>query len=198
MFAISETQKYGHVTYFWNGNRSGYIDENLETYVEIPSDRIEFDKAPDMKAMEIKDKTIELLKTGQYRFGRLNFANGDMVGHTGVMEAAITAVERVDHCVGELLEIIREIEGVAVVTADHGNADEMFTIDKGGKKQIRTAHTLNPVPFVIVDPTYQGEYKMGNLEGQGISSVASTLLNLLGYDKVEDYDPSLIEMRGSP
>jgi len=195
MFAISETQKYGHVTYFWNGNRSGYIDEALETYVEIPSDKIEFDKAPDMKAVEIKEKTIDLLKTGQYRFGRLNLANGDMVGHTGVMEAAITAVERVDQCVGELLDVIKELEGIAVVTADHGNADEMFTIDKSGNKQIRTAHTLNPVPFVIVDSAYQGEYRMAHLEGQGISNVASTLLNLIGYEKVEDYDPSLIEMK---
>ncbi len=192
MFAISETQKYGHVTYFWNGNRSGYIDESLETYVEIPSDRIQFDKAPKMKAAEIKDKAVALLKTGQYRFGRINFANGDMVGHTGIMEAAITAVETVDRCVGELLAIIDELEGIAVVTADHGNVDEMFTIDKTGKKKIRTAHTLNPVPFVIIDPAYHGEYRMAHLRKQGLSNVASTLLNLLGYEGVEDYDPSLI------
>lgn len=193
-FAVSETQKYGHVTYFWNGNRSGYINESLETYIEIPSDRIEFDKAPKMKAMEIKDKVVALLKTGQYRFGRVNFANGDMVGHTGVMEAAITAVETVDQCVGVLLAVIGELEGIAIVTADHGNVDEMFTIDKTGKKKIKTAHTLNPVPFVIIDPAYHGEYRMAHLRNQGLSNVASTLLNLLGYEGVEDYDPSLIVM----
>jgi 2,3-bisphosphoglycerate-independent phosphoglycerate mutase len=194
MFAVSETQKYGHATYFWNGNRSGYIDESLETYVEVLSDKIEFHKAPKMKAMEVKDKAIEMLKGGGYRFGRLNFANGDMVGHTGVMEAAIIAVETVDQCVGELLEVIKELGGIAVVTADHGNADEMFTIDKQGRKKIKTAHTLNPVPFVIYDPGYKGEYEMADLENPGLSNVASTLLNLLGYQKVEDYDPSLIEM----
>jgi 2,3-bisphosphoglycerate-independent phosphoglycerate mutase len=195
MFAISETQKYGHVTYFWNGNRSGYIDETLETYVEIPSDRVEFDQAPKMKAVEIKDKVIELLRTNQYRFGRLNFANGDMVGHTASMEAAIIAVETVDQCVGELLTVINEMEGIAVVTADHGNADEMFTIDKAGKKKPKTAHTLNPVPLAIVDSGYQGEYRMAHMEKQGLANVASTLLNLLGYEGVEDYDPSLITMR---
>jgi 2,3-bisphosphoglycerate-independent phosphoglycerate mutase len=194
MFAVSETQKYGHVTYFWNGNRSGYIDESVETYIEITSDRIQFDKAPKMKAMEIKDCVIDLLRNNMYRFGRLNFANGDMVGHTGVMEAAIVAVETVDRCVGELLEVIKDLEGIAVVTADHGNADEMFTKDKADAKIIKTAHTLNPVPFVIYDPAYKGQYEMAYLQKKGISNVASTLLNLLGYEKVEDYDPSLIDM----
>jgi 2,3-bisphosphoglycerate-independent phosphoglycerate mutase len=193
-FAISETQKFGHVTYFWNGNRSGYIDKSLETYVEIPSDRIEFDKAPKMKALEIKERTIEMLKTGQYRFGRLNFANGDMVGHTGNLGAAITAVETVDQCVGDLLDVIKALDGIAIVTADHGNSDEMFTIDENGKKRALTAHTLNPVPFAIYDPGYSGEYEMAFPEKAGLSNVASTILNLLGFEKVEDYDPSLIRM----
>ena len=191
MFAISETQKYGHVTYFWNGNRSGYIDKSVETYIEIPSDKIEFDKAPKMKAGEITEKTIELLRTKSYRFGRLNFANGDMVGHTGVMEAAVTAVETVDVCVGQLLKIIDELEGMAVITADHGNADEMFTV-KNGVKSPKTAHTLNPVPFVIYDPLYKGEYKMAQIKEPGLSNVAATLLNLMGFEKVPDYDESLI------
>ncbi|MDB9822501.1 2,3-bisphosphoglycerate-independent phosphoglycerate mutase [Deltaproteobacteria bacterium] len=194
-FAVSETQKYGHVTYFWNGNRSGYIDELFETYREVPSDKIEFDKMPKMKVVEIKDCAIELLRTGQYRFGRINFANGDMVGHTGAMEAAIVAVEAVDECVGELLEVIEELDGIAVVTADHGNAEEMFTTDKSGAKVVKTAHTLNPVPFAIYDPLYQGEYQMADIKEKGLSNVASTLLNLMGYEKVEDYDPSLIEFK---
>jgi len=194
-FAISETQKFGHVTYFWNGNRSGYIDESFETYVEIPSDKIKFDKAPKMKALEIKDKTIEMLRSGSYRFGRLNFANGDMVGHTGIMDAAITAVETVDQCVGILLKVIKELEGIAVVTSDHGNSDEMFTVNKSGDKNTKTAHTLNPVPFAIYDPNYRGEYEIAELEKQGLSNIAATLLNLLGYEKVEGYDPSLIKVK---
>jgi 2,3-bisphosphoglycerate-independent phosphoglycerate mutase len=194
MFAVSETQKYGHVTYFWNGNRSGYFNRDQESYVEIPSDKIEFDKAPKMKAFEIRDKAMEMLKEGQYRFGRLNFANGDMVGHTGVFQATVTAVETVDECVGDLLEVMRQLGGIAVVTSDHGNADEMFTIDSKGRKKIKTAHTLNPVPFAIYDPLYQGEYVMAELESPGLSNISSTLLNLLGYEKVEDYSPSLIRL----
>jgi 2,3-bisphosphoglycerate-independent phosphoglycerate mutase len=193
-FAVSETQKFGHVTYFWNGNRSGYIDESLEKYVEIPSDRIEFDRAPKMKAREITDMVIGLLQSGDYRFGRLNFPNGDMVGHTGMTEAAIIAVETVDKCVGEILDVIKAIGGIAVITADHGNADEMFTIDKKGAKSVKTAHSLNPVPFIIYDPLYRGEYRMADIKNKGLSNIAATLLNLLGYEKPDDYDPSLIEI----
>ncbi len=192
MFAISETQKYGHVTYFWNGNKSGYINKDLETYIEITSDKIPFDQAPKMKAIEITDKTIELLESGEYKFGRLNFANGDMVGHTGVMEAAIEAVETVDACVERLLEVVKRLNGIAIVTADHGNSDEMFTMKKD-KKAIKTAHTLNEVPFVIVDPGYQGKYEIAKLDKQGLSNVAATICNLLGYEKPADYDPSLIK-----
>jgi 2,3-bisphosphoglycerate-independent phosphoglycerate mutase len=191
-FAISETQKFGHVTYFWNGNKSGYVDETLETYIEIPSDKIQFDKAPKMKAYEITEKAIELLKSGKYKFGRINFANGDMVGHTGVLEAAIVAVETVDECVGRLISTVNELGGITIVTADHGNADEMFTI-KNGKKEVKTAHTLNPVPFVIVDSGYKGEYRMANLPRKGLTNVAATICNLLGFEKPEEYDPSLIE-----
>jgi 2,3-bisphosphoglycerate-independent phosphoglycerate mutase len=189
-FAISETQKFGHVTYFWNGNRSGYLCDELETYVEIPSDRIEFDKAPKMKAYEITDKTIALLHSG-IRFGRLNFANGDMVGHTGVMEAAVVAVETVDECVGRLVREVERMQGIAVVTADHGNADVMFT-EKGGKRITKTSHTLNPVPLMIVDPLYDKEYRMAQVAQPGLANVAATLLNLLGYRAPEDYEPSLI------
>ena len=192
-FAISETQKYGHVTYFWNGNRSGYIDDKLETYIEIPSDRIEFDKAPKMKAYEITEQTIELLHSGR-KFGRLNFANGDMVGHTGVMEAAVEAVETVDECLGKLLDEIKQLNGVAIVTADHGNADEMFT-EKNGKRTPKTAHTLNPVPCVIYDPGYQEEYSLASTDNPGLANIAATILNLLGYRAPADYKPSLIEFK---
>jgi len=192
-FAISETQKFGHVTYFWNGNRSGYINEELETYIEIPSDKIQFDKAPKMKAKEITDKTIELLKSGKYKFGRLNFPNGDMVGHSGVVEAAVTAVEAVDESLGKLIPIIEELGGIMLVTADHGNADEMFTV-KNGKKSVKTSHSLNPVPFIIYDPNYNGEYKMADIKTPGLTNMAGTILNLLGYKNAEGYDESLIEI----
>jgi 2,3-bisphosphoglycerate-independent phosphoglycerate mutase len=190
-FAISETQKYGHVTYFWNGNRSGYIDRSLETYIEIPSDRIEFDKAPKMKAYEITEKTIELLRSGKYRFGRINFPNGDMVGHTGNFDAAVVAVESVDECVGKLLKVVDDVGGIAIITADHGNSDEMWT-EKDGVRTPKTAHTLNPVPFVIYDSQFDGEYYMTVVKNPGLSNMAATILNLLGYERVEDYDESLI------
>ena len=115
-----------------------------------------------------------------------------MVGHTGNLDAAVKAVETVDRCVGALLNVVRELQGITVVTADHGNADVMFTIDKGGNRRLRTAHSLNPVPFAIDDPAYKGEYEMSPVQNPGLSNVAATLLNLLGYEKVEDYDPSLI------
>ncbi|MBN2093701.1 2,3-bisphosphoglycerate-independent phosphoglycerate mutase [candidate division KSB1 bacterium] len=193
-FAISETQKYGHVTYFWNGNRSGYIDAKLEKYIEIPSDIIPFDQKPKMKAREITEKTIELLKSGKYQFGRLNFPNGDMVGHTGVMDAAIVAMETVDEYVGKLIDVVNELDGVTIVTADHGNSDEMWTEEKG-KRQPKTAHTLNPVPFVIIDKNWQGEYEINREIKGGLANVAATLLNLLGFEKVADYEPSLIKFK---
>lgn len=191
MFAISETQKFGHVTYFWNGNRSGYIDPACEDYEEILSDRIEFDKKPLMKAQEITDWTVKALKSGKFRFGRLNFANGDMVGHTGNMAATIEAVEKVDTCVGTILQVIEELGGIAIVTADHGNADEMWT-EKKGVRSPKTSHTLNPVPFCIDDPNYQGEYEMASVEHPGLANVAATVLNLLGYEAPEDYCSSLV------
>lgn len=196
-FAVSETQKFGHVTYFWNGNRSGYFDKDLETWVEIPSDNIEFSKAPAMKAVEITDTTIELLRSAEYRFGRINFANGDMVGHSGDIPATVKAMEAVDECIGRLLEVVTECDGVAIVTADHGNADEMF-MDKNGKQVTRTAHSLNPVPFAIFDPHQDHPYQMAKLDNPGLANVAATAFNLLGYCAPPDYMPSLIEFPGEP
>ena len=193
-FAISETQKFGHVTYFWNGNKSGYIDENLEKYIEIPSDKIEFDKAPRMKADEITDKTIDMLKSGKYKFGRINYPNGDMVGHTGVKEAIITSVEAIDEGVAKLLPVIDELGGIAIITADHGNADEMF-VEKNGKRIVKTSHSLNRVPFIIYDPQYNNEYEMAEIEDAGLTNIAGTILNLLGYENVEDYRDSLIKFK---
>jgi 2,3-bisphosphoglycerate-independent phosphoglycerate mutase len=192
-FALSETQKFGHVTYFWNGNRSGYIDEALETYVEIPSDRVPFDQRPWMKAAEIADETIRLVEAGNWRCGRINFANGDMVGHTGNLEAAVVAVEAVDLSLKRVLKAVEKTQGIALVTADHGNADEMFTL-QGGKRIPKTAHTLNPVPLIVYDPGFQGEYVLRkDVEGAGLSNIAGTALRLLGFEPPEGYDRSLIE-----
>ncbi|MBT8241848.1 MAG: 2,3-bisphosphoglycerate-independent phosphoglycerate mutase [Acidimicrobiia bacterium] len=194
-FAISETQKFGHVTYFWNGNRSGYVDPDLETYIEIPSDNVEFNKTPAMKVREITDRTIELLRSGDYDWGRLNFPNPDMVGHTGDLSAAIEAIRVLDECVARLMAVIDELGGVLVFTADHGNADIMYT-ERDGVRTPMTAHTLNPVPFVIYDVAYAGEYRMAPPPEAGLSNVAATLLDLLGFAAPEGYDASLIEIVG--
>ncbi len=193
-FAISETQKFGHVTYFWNGNNSGYVCEDLEKYIEVPSDKIRFDQAPRMKADEITATTIELLKSGQFKFGRLNYPNGDMVGHTGVGPAIIASVEAVDQDLVKLLAVIKDLKGICVILADHGNADEMFTV-KNGKKIVSTAHSLNAVPFIIVDSEYKGEYEISDLKERGLANVAATLFNLLGYEQPKDYASSLIAFK---
>ncbi len=149
-----------------------------------------------MKAPEITAEAVKLLKSGKFRFGRINFANGDMVGHTGVPAAIITAVKTVDECLAPLIEEIKAQKGIVVLTADHGNADEMFTVKKG-VKTVSTAHSLNPVPFAIIDPGYQGEYELAKVENAGLANVAATILNLLGYKAPEDYEPSLITFRSS-
>ena len=193
-FAVSETQKFGHVTYFWNGNRSGRFDEDLETWIEIPSDNIDFSRAPAMKAKEITDATIELVRSGTYRFGRINFANGDMVGHSGDIQATVRAMEVVDQCIGRLIEVVSECRGVVLVTADHGNADQMF-VEKDGQRIVRTAHSLNPVPFAIVDPSGDRAYEMAEVDNPGLANVAATVFNLLGYHAPQDYRQSLIRIR---
>ena len=193
-FAISETQKFGHVTYFWNGNRSGYIDESLEKYIEIPSDNVEFNEAPAMKAREITDATIELIESGEYQFGRINIANGDMVGHTGDLAAAIEAMEVVDECVAKLITCIEKHDGVLIYTADHGNADIMYT-EKNGVRSPKTSHTLSPVPFAIVDPSYADEYQLTPSSDAGLTHIAATAINLLGFEAPSDYQPSLLTFK---
>ncbi len=199
--AISETQKFGHVTYFFNGNNSGYIDASLEEYVEIPSDILPFEQRPWMKAAEITDRVLEAIGSGRFDFIRINFPNGDMVGHTGVYQAAQIAVETVDLCLARLLKAVRAAGGVMVVSADHGNADDMFEHEKktgavkieNGIPKVKTAHSLNPVPCLIFDPASAGEYAPTLRTGMGISSLAATCLNLLGYEAPDDYDPSLLQ-----
>jgi 2,3-bisphosphoglycerate-independent phosphoglycerate mutase len=192
-YAISETQKFGHVTFFWNGNRSGYIDQELEKYVEIPSDKITFDLRPWMKAEEITGEVIGAVKSKKYKFIRLNYPNGDMVGHTGVEGAVRIAVETVDLCLGRLLTAIEAAGGIAVITADHGNADCMWT-KKNGEHLPMVAHTRNPVPFVIVDYNQANRFILAGVKTAGLANVAATLCNLLGYEAPADYEPSLISL----
>jgi 2,3-bisphosphoglycerate-independent phosphoglycerate mutase len=201
--AISETQKFGHVTYFWNGNKSGMFDANLERYIEVPSDRVSFDERPWMKCAEITDALIHELRTGNYQHARLNFANGDMVGHTGKLESTVIAVESVDMCLGRLLPVIAELKGALITTADHGNADQMFELDKKtkqaqvderGKPRAKTSHTLNPVPFYIYAPT-QPELRIdASVAKPRLANVAATTLQLMGYAAPDGFERGLIAL----
>ena len=201
-FSISETQKFGHVTYFFNGNRSGKFDEKLEEYVEIPSDKVPFEQRPWMKCAEITDRVIEEIESGKWDFIKLNFPNGDMVGHTGVFEAVVCSMEGMDLQIGRLRDAIEKAGGIMVVTADHGNADDMYEHDKkgdvkrkeNGEPKAKTSHSLNPVPCIIYDPEYKGEYSTTLNEGLGISSIAATCMSLLGFVPPADYDKSVVEM----
>ena len=201
-YAISETQKFGHVTYFFNGNRSGKFNDALETYVEIPSDICPYEDAPKMKAAEITEAVAGAIESGKYKFIRLNYPNGDMVGHTGVFEAVLTAVEAVDEGVGKLMKAVKKAGGIMVVSADHGNADDMaeidkktgkFNLDSQGKMKPKTAHSLNPVPVYFYDPDDQAGLKLSGEKNPGISNLAATCLVLLGYEPPEDYTPSLVK-----
>jgi 2,3-bisphosphoglycerate-independent phosphoglycerate mutase len=196
-FAVSETQKFGHVTFFFNGNRSGRLDEELETYLEIPSDLATPDTRPWMKAAEITDAVVEALAEGGYDHIRLNLANGDMVGHTGDLEATRIALEAVDLCVGRIVDAVRKAGGVLLVTADHGNADEMVQRKKGaivrdddGAPLKKTSHTLNPVPFIVFDPT--GKASLTDVPEAGLASIGATVLELCGVEPPADYLPGLV------
>ena len=201
-FACSETQKFGHVTYFWNGNRSGKFAG--ETYLEVPSDRVPFEQRPWMKSAEIADALIDALRSGKYQALRCNFANGDMVGHTGNFRAATMAVEAVDLALSRILPVVDAMGGVALVTADHGNADEMYETDKKTKEPARnkdgsfkakTAHTLNPVPFILYDNVTGGRLGLRQLPNAGLSNIAATIANLLGLEKHAKWDESLLTIK---
>ena len=202
--AISETQKYGHVTYFWNGNKSGKFDEELETYIEVPSDVVPFEQRPWMKCAEITDKLIECLESGKYACLRVNFPNGDMVGHTGNILATRCSMEALDLQLKRILDVVDKLHGVALITADHGNADEMYECDKKGMPKAgkdgsfkaKTSHTLNPVPFIIYDNYYTDKYTVKADNGEfGLSNVAATAVNFLGYEAPSMWDASVIEVK---
>jgi 2,3-bisphosphoglycerate-independent phosphoglycerate mutase len=192
-YACSESHKIGHVTYFFSGNRSGYLDSTMELYEEIksePNDHIVTN--PAMRAREIGDKTVAALETGKWKFLRINLANGDMVGHCGHIPPTVEAVKVLDEVVQRLVEINKKLGGITVITADHGNCEEMLDA-KGNPK---TSHTLNVVPFIIVDP--HAKYVVDttkantNPEPAGLTNVAASLVNLFGYEKPSMYRDSLI------
>jgi 2,3-bisphosphoglycerate-independent phosphoglycerate mutase len=188
-FALSETQKFGHVTYFWNGNKSGKFDEKTEEYVEIRSDTVPFEQRPWMKCAEITDRLIEALRSGKYDCLRVNFPNGDMVGHTGNLDAVITSMSALDLMLTRLVKLCEEENVTLILTADHGNADEMLEKNKKGQIQVRTAHSLNPVPFIIVD----GERNVKFGEGPyGLANVAPTVADLFGIEAPECWEPSML------
>ena len=200
VWACSETQKFGHVTYFWNGNRSSKFSDTLETYLEIPSDRVVFNEKPVMKAVEIADEAAKALRSGNYDCVRINFPNGDMVGHTGDLQACITAIEAVDQGLEQLIKVVDEIGGVFLITADHGNCDDMVQRDKKGEP-LRdekgetiplTSHTLTPVPVVIGGAGLIPEAHLRRDATAGLANVTATYINLLGFEAPADYEQTLM------
>ncbi|NLF40613.1 2,3-bisphosphoglycerate-independent phosphoglycerate mutase, partial [bacterium] len=203
-YAVSETQKFGHVTYFWNGNNSAKFNDKTEQWEEVTSDQIPFDQAPAMKAPEVEAELEHAITSGRYKFLRVNFANGDMVGHTGSLPAAVEAVKAVDAALGKLLEVIDRAGGTAVITADHGNCEQMIAVDKktgkpvqsaGGGFEPLTSHTLNPVPFIVHGPD-TGRYELNaEVKMPGLGNIAATLLALLGFTKPDEYLDSIIVVK---
>jgi 2,3-bisphosphoglycerate-independent phosphoglycerate mutase len=201
--AVAETQKFGHVTYFWNGNNSEPFDSRLEDWIEVPSDQIPFDQKPMMKAREVCDEVLKDLESRAHRFIRVNFANGDMVGHTGSLEAAVRAIEVVDECMGRIEAAVREAGATMIVTADHGNLDMMWEVDRktgvvktgaDGEPIVKTSHTLSPVPWCVVGKEADRFTINVAVTEPGLGNIAATILTLLGFEPPGDYLPSLIEV----
>ena len=185
-FAVSETVKFGHITYYFNGN--SYDQHFGEDFYEIPSDTLPFEERPWMKSAETADKVIE--KIHDYQFIRLNLAGGDMVGHTGDFEATKIAMEAIDLALSRIAKKVDELGGMMLITADHGNAEELLN-DDGTQK---TAHSLNLVPAIFYDNT-DHKYQSAEINDAGLSNIAATIANLLGYDDVPtEWRSSLIKM----
>ncbi|ATX81203.1 phosphoglycerate mutase [Mariprofundus ferrinatatus] len=199
-FRLTETQKYPHVTFFFNGGYRQPLDPAMEDYILIPSDKkVSFADAPAMKANEIADKAVELIESDQYGFGLINFANADMVGHCGMMAPAIKAIETVDAAVGRIVDALEKAGGKALITADHGNAEEMLVFAKDGAQEASTKHSINPVPCILFDPTYDGSYNLRQPDDEqtietkpGLAHLAATLFEMMGQQVPDDIYPSLI------
>lgn len=199
-FACAETQKFGHVTYFWNGNRGEKFDADRETYLEIPSDQVPFNQRPQMKSAETATAVVDAIESGQYGFIRTNFAGGDMVGHTADIIATEQALAAIDTAIGRIADAVRVARGCLVITADHGNAEDMVErgadqkplLDDEGNVQWKTAHSLNPVIFLVHDYAGRQISFRNDLPDAGLANVAATLLDLLGFSAPHEYEPSLL------
>ena len=173
---IAETEKYAHVTFFFNGGEEKQYPG--EDRILVPSPKVEtYDLKPEMSAYEVTDKVLEAINSKKYDCIILNYANPDMVGHTGNLEAAIKAVETIDECVGKVVEAIRKNDGVMLITADHGNCEQMLDYKTG---EPHTAHTTNPVPLILV-----GKDDVKLREGK-LADLAPTMLDLMGLEKPEE------------
>jgi 2,3-bisphosphoglycerate-independent phosphoglycerate mutase len=173
---IAETEKYAHVTFFFNGGVEAPMEN--EDRALIPSPKVAtYDLQPEMSAVEVTEEVLKRIESDKYDVIILNYANCDMVGHTGVFECAVKAVETVDECVGKVISAVRNRDGVICITADHGNADQMIDPETN---DVFTAHTTNPVPFIVVgrDCTLR--------EGGRLADIAPTLLDIMGYEKPEE------------
>lgn len=198
--AISETQKFGHVTFFFHGNRSE--SPQGETQIEVPSVAIPFDQCPEMAAHEVTSLVCEAIQTGKYDHIRLNLANGDMVGHTGNFHATVQAIEYIDACVGKIAQEAAQANAILLITADHGNADQMYQFNKktgqykrspSGEPLPSTSHSCHPVPLILVDPTQQ--WTIAGEKGQvlgGIAQIGATILTICQASVPPDYLPSLV------
>jgi 2,3-bisphosphoglycerate-independent phosphoglycerate mutase len=174
---IAETEKYAHVTFFFNGGRETAFPG--EERILVPSPKVAtYDKQPEMSAPEVTDKVVEAIRSGRFDVVVLNYANTDMVGHTGDIPAAVKAVEAVDACLGRLTEAVEAMGGTLVITADHGNAEMMRDPETG---EPHTAHTLNPVPFIVVNPPVS----VSRIDNGRLADVAPTLLDILGLEQPE-------------
>ena len=182
---IAETEKYAHVTFFFNGGNEVEYDKEDRILVNSPKVAT-YDLKPEMSAYEVTDKVVDVIRKSMYDVIILNFANCDMVGHTGVLDAAVKAVETVDECIGRIVEEVRRVDGVILITADHGNAEQMIDYTTGDP---HTAHTTNPVPLIIA-----GLGDDVNLrEGGRLADLAPTMLDIMGEAKpVEMTGESLI------
>jgi 2,3-bisphosphoglycerate-independent phosphoglycerate mutase len=199
-FACAETQKFGHVTYFWNGNRAEKFDASSETYLEIPSDQVPFQTAPAMKSAETADAVVDAIESGRYNFLRTNFAGGDMVGHTADLPATRSALEAIDAAIGRIAKATEAARGCLVITADHGNAEDMAERDtdglplvgSDGRVRIKTAHSVNPVILLAHDYAGRSLTFRDDLPDAGLANVAATLVELLGFVPPKEFEPSLL------
>jgi 2,3-bisphosphoglycerate-independent phosphoglycerate mutase len=174
---IAETEKYAHVTYFFNGGEEKPFAGEERCLIPSPRDVPTYDLKPEMSAYLVTEELISRMETGKYNLIVLNFANMDMVGHTGILDAAIKACEAVDQCVEKIVAQVKTMGGVALVTADHGNSEKMID-DRG---QPHTTHTLNPVPFILVDDTRRDAV----LNAGSLGDIAPTILEIMGIEKPE-------------